>query len=116
MQTDGGYLPANTLTGNEAYDMVVGIIVVVIAVIALWFYGLCLWRIVGKTGYNPALSLLGWIPYVGPLVFLPVFAFSRWPIEERLKAAYPLGYTCSCGSHDVRHTCSWTCAQVARTQ
>lgn len=40
------------------------------------------WRIVGKAGFPPLLSLLALIPLVN-VVMLWVFAFTRWPSERR---------------------------------
>jgi hypothetical protein len=45
------------------------------------------WRIAAKAGYPGALSLLMLIPLANVVVML-VFAFSKWPIEEELEAAY----------------------------
>ena len=41
------------------------------------------WRIFRRIGWAPWVSLLSIIPVVG-LVILVVFAFSRWPVEERM--------------------------------
>ena len=40
-----------------------------------------LWRIYGRAGLNPALSLLVLIPWVGGLAVLAVLAFSSWPAQ-----------------------------------
>lgn len=44
------------------------------------------WRIASKAGYSGALSLLMLIP-IANFVILLVFAFSKWPIEQRLEAS-----------------------------
>lgn len=44
------------------------------------------WRIASKAGYSGALSLLMLIPLANVIVLL-IFAFSKWPIEQRLEAA-----------------------------
>lgn len=43
-----------------------------------------LWRIVRKAGYPGALALLGLVPGVNAVMFW-VFAFVRWPVEERVR-------------------------------
>jgi len=40
-----------------------------------------MWRIVGKTGYHPALSLLSWVPLANILLFW-YLAFAKWPVER----------------------------------
>ncbi len=44
------------------------------------------WRIASKAGYNGALSLLLFVPFVNFIVIL-IFAFSEWPIEKQLRGA-----------------------------
>jgi hypothetical protein len=44
------------------------------------------WKIFAKAGHSGAMSLLLLIPVVGFIVFV-WFAFSRWPIEDRLMYA-----------------------------
>jgi len=41
-----------------------------------------LWKIHGKAGKNPALSLFVFLPYLGLLIVSLVLAFSRWPATE----------------------------------
>lgn len=41
------------------------------------------WRIHGKAGLNPALSLFLFVPYIGFLIVTLVLAFARWPATER---------------------------------
>ena len=38
-----------------------------------------LWRVYGRTGLTPALSLLFAVPVAGPLVVLLLLAFNDWP-------------------------------------
>lgn len=57
--------------------------IVILAGIA--FFVWCYWKIAAKAGYNPALSLLMLVP-LGNLIVLAIFAFGRWPIEDRLAA------------------------------
>ena len=45
----------------------------------LWVFPL--WRIIGKAGYPPSLSLLAIFPAVG-LMLLWWLAFARWPIKR----------------------------------
>ena len=49
-----------------------------IVVIAL----LPLWKIFGKTGRSPWLSLLVLIPAVGPIICIVILAFGRWPAVD----------------------------------
>ncbi|MDQ6627920.1 MAG: hypothetical protein M3Z29_05625 [Pseudomonadota bacterium] len=52
-------------------------------IIALWLVavGFPFWRIVGRTGNHPALSILLWVPLVN-LIFIWWLAFSRWPVAH----------------------------------
>lgn len=59
-----------------------GLLVLAFIAFTVW----CYWRIAEKAGYNAALSLLMFVPGAN-LVMIAIFAFSRWPIEERLAAA-----------------------------
>ena len=54
----------------------------ILAILAIFF--IPAWKIVAKTGYSGALSLLIVVPLVnvGLILFL---AFSDWPIHKRLK-------------------------------
>jgi hypothetical protein len=42
--------------------------------------------IIGKTGYNPWLSLLILIPGLGGLIILIMLVFTEWPIQRELRA------------------------------
>jgi hypothetical protein len=55
----------------------------------LIFHVVVYWRIASKAGYNGALALLVIIPLVN-IVPMCMFAFSRWPLEERLDASIKL--------------------------
>jgi uncharacterized membrane protein YhaH (DUF805 family) len=44
------------------------------------------WKIASKAGYNGALSLLLFVPFVNFIIIL-IFAFSEWPIQRQLRAA-----------------------------
>jgi hypothetical protein len=54
--------------------------------IPLWV--IPLWRIVGKAGYPPFISLLAIFPAIG-LILLWWLAFAHWPIERNRQAAQP---------------------------
>lgn len=41
------------------------------------------WNIFTRAGFHPALSLLIFVPFVGPFIALLVLAFCRWPRLER---------------------------------
>jgi hypothetical protein len=57
--------------------------IVILAFVAFTIW--CYWKIAAKAGYNPALSLLMIVPLAN-LIILAIFAFGKWPIEERLAA------------------------------
>ena len=38
-----------------------------------------LWKICGRAGFNPALSLIAIIPFLGFVVVAGVLAFADWP-------------------------------------
>jgi uncharacterized membrane protein YhaH (DUF805 family) len=73
-------------SANAATALFAGVSVIVwiafLALIVLTF--VVNWRIVSKAGYSGALSLLLLIPLVG-WIMMVVFAFSKWPIEQRLE-------------------------------
>lgn len=45
-----------------------------------------LWRICGRAGFNPALSLLAVIPLLGFLIVAAVLGFAPWPAQQTKKA------------------------------
>ncbi len=57
--------------------MLVYIVVTVLVVVPLW-------RIHGKVGQNPALSLISAIPLVGLIISCSILAFAKWDIEENM--------------------------------
>ena len=67
--------------------LVYGIVLVGLIVFSIWVY----WRIFAKAGYNGALSLLNFVPGVGPLICMIILAFGRWPIEDQLAALQARG-------------------------
>ena len=53
----------------------------------LGFMGFCVflwWKIIEKTGYHGALSLLFFVPFVN-IVFMAILAFKEWPIHKQLR-------------------------------
>ena len=72
--------------------VVIGLIVLSVFVLQI----VMLWRIIGKTGYSGALSLLVLIPAVGHMAIFIVFlimAFSKWPIERELESYKSRAYS-----------------------
>jgi hypothetical protein len=53
-------------------DLVWSVILAVLVVVPLW-------RICGRAGFSPALSLLAIIPWLGFLVVAAVLGFADWP-------------------------------------
>lgn len=48
------------------------------------------WQITKKTGFNPAMTLLVLVPFLGGLIGLILFwilAFKQWPLERRAKGS-----------------------------
>lgn len=41
------------------------------------------WKICGKAGFNPYLSLVVFIPFLGLVILLLILAFANWPILKR---------------------------------
>ena len=60
------------------------ILILIILPLASLLYIIPFWRILKKTGYNPALSFIAIIPIV-KLVALYYFAFSTWPNDSQTK-------------------------------
>jgi hypothetical protein len=61
----------------------------VFLIVELFFFVVAImaWvKIISKAGYSGWWVLIGIVPLVGAIMFL-VFAFSKWPIQERLEAA-----------------------------
>ena len=45
-----------------------------------------LWRICGRAGFSPALSLLAIIPWLGFLIVAAVLGFAEWPSLKSRRA------------------------------
>jgi hypothetical protein len=60
-------------------DIPIGLWPVILLFIFLWVYPM--WRIIGRTGHHPALSLLAIFPVFG-LILLWWLAFARWPAGD----------------------------------
>lgn len=43
------------------------------------------WKIFGKAGFTPALSLLLFVPYVGIVIAALLLAFRRWPSTQPVR-------------------------------
>lgn len=69
------------------FGLIYAVVIIAIIAFSIWVY----WRIFAKAGYNGALSLLNFIPGIGPLICMIILAFGRWPIEDQLAAAYGHG-------------------------
>jgi uncharacterized membrane protein YhaH (DUF805 family) len=69
------------------FGLIYAIVLIALIAFTIWVY----WRIFAKAGYNGALSLLNFIPGVGPLICVLILAFGRWPLEDQLAAAYAHG-------------------------
>lgn len=52
-----------------------GVVLVVLVIVPLW-------RICGRAGFSPALSLLAVIPVLGFLIVAAVLGFAEWPSEK----------------------------------
>ena len=61
-------------------ESAVGFAVVYLLSLVLFLFPL--WKIFGKTGLHPALSLLVLVPGFGGLICLLVLAFARWPATD----------------------------------
>jgi len=59
---------------------------IVIAVVVAVFSLVCQVKIITKAGYSGWYVLTGFVPILGFVMFL-IFAFGKWPIQERLEAA-----------------------------
>ena len=53
-------------------EFVAGLIGAVLVIVPLW-------RIMGRAGFNPALSLLVIIPWLGFVIIAALLAFAEWP-------------------------------------
>jgi hypothetical protein len=59
---------------------------IVIAIVVAVFSLVCQVKIITKAGYSGWYVLTGFVPILGFVMFL-IFAFVKWPIQERLEAA-----------------------------
>lgn len=59
---------------------------IVIALAVAIFSLVCQVKIISKAGYSGWYVLTGFVPILGFVMFL-IFAFGKWPIQERLEAA-----------------------------
>jgi hypothetical protein len=64
----------------------VAIVLGVFAVVVFIFTLICEIKIITKAGYSGWLVLTAFVPFVNVVMFI-VFAFAKWPIQERLEAA-----------------------------
>src|SRR5579863_5166533 len=69
----------STFTAFTGVFLIVELFFFVVAIVA-WV------KIISKAGYSGWWALIGLVPLVGTIMFL-VFAFSKWPIQQRLEAA-----------------------------
>lgn len=56
-----------------------------IGLLVMVFFIFVLWKIVSKTGYSGAMSLLVLIPGIGALILFCILAFGNWPVHEELE-------------------------------
>jgi uncharacterized membrane protein YhaH (DUF805 family) len=72
---DGGLM----LTAIQMAFLAIELVVAVISIVATV-------RVITKAGYSGWWILISFVPFVNLVMFL-VFAFSKWPVEQRLEAA-----------------------------
>ncbi len=72
-------MSSSGFTAFTGIILIVYLFFLVIAIVA-WV------KIISKAGYSGWWVLIGIVPVVGAIMFL-VFAFSKWPIQQRLEAA-----------------------------
>jgi hypothetical protein len=72
-------MSSSGFTAFSGIILVIYLFFLVIAIVA-WV------KIISKAGYSGWWVLIGIVPLVGAIMFL-VFAFSKWPIQQRLEAA-----------------------------
>jgi hypothetical protein len=76
---EGGTMTADMVPIWLGPLLIIEIVIFVVSVLA-WL------QIITKAGYSGWWLLVGLLPFVNAILFL-VFAFSRWPIQQRLEAA-----------------------------
>ncbi len=52
------------------------------ALLAIVLIVVPLWKICGRAGFHPALSLLAVIPFAGLLIVVGILAFTDWPASK----------------------------------
>lgn len=52
------------------------------AIMGIVIFLVPLWRICGRAGFNPALSLMTLIPVIGNLIVSAVLGFAEWPERQ----------------------------------
>jgi hypothetical protein len=72
-------MSSSGFTAFSGIILIIYLFFLVIAIVA-WV------KIISKAGYSGWWVLIGIVPLVGAIMFL-VFAFSKWPIQQRLEAA-----------------------------
>ena len=85
-------LLAQTTTTSPNYDQAAGLaallgggtflligLISIVIIVAIYY------MIIKKTGYNPLLCLLIFIPFVGGLIIVIMLAFTEWPIQRELR-------------------------------
>jgi energy-converting hydrogenase Eha subunit B len=61
-------------------EFIGGLIAVVLVIVPLW-------RICGRAGFSPALSLLAIIPWLGFLIVAAILGFAEWPSPKNRGSA-----------------------------
>ncbi len=56
---------------------IVQLVIIFVVMIALYLFPI--WKIFGKTGMSPYLSLLIFVPGIGFLICILILAFADWP-------------------------------------
>jgi hypothetical protein len=72
-------MSSSGFTAFSGIILIIYLFFLVIAIVA-WV------KIISKAGYSGWWVLIGIVPLVGAVMFL-VFAFSKWPVQQRLEAA-----------------------------
>ncbi|MGA2037037.1 MAG: hypothetical protein ABSH04_05570, partial [Acidimicrobiales bacterium] len=85
-------MTANTVPIGLGLFLIIYLVMLVVSVLAAI-------QIITKAGYSGWWFLVSLVPVVNYIMFL-VFAFSKWPIEQRLAAAqWSNGYGSGPGGH-----------------
>ena len=85
-------LAQTTTTTSPNYDQAAGLAALLGGGTFLIFGLICVvifvgiyYLIIKKTGYNPWLSLLVFVPFIGGLIIVIMLAFTEWPIQRELR-------------------------------